>query len=837
MIIEHNIPGLNAKRSYNKNKSKLAKSLEKLSSGYSINRAGDNAAGLAVSEKMRSQIVGIKQSIHNCADGVSLVQTFEGALGETVSIIHRAKALADQMANGTYQDVVDREAVQIEYNQLCDELDHIADTDFNGLVMLNGRKMADGFTFLTENGTMWLTPSKCEFREGSFTNNFSEVFSSLEDFPDPEMNIRIAPDVKERMTDDKELMEALKALNEASVRASYEDFKTKFTLENLPDEFKDKITIETQGNEGVIRVTTKKSGTIDVAYVDCSELPHDAYSNATGKWVHGSVARGSYVDVTDSYTENYAGNAKWLENGNLEKWTENYVNQMNDKGVTREERQRYLDWVKATPEQKATYVNDDTFDRDVDDLKYTWSQDGQEYSNPMDPDSRDPQAVRDPDTDKLKVYGDDYDGGPQIFFEGVDFYYEDEDMKGNAYLELHVTSRSWSATTTKDGQQYVGGGNSYTTDFYVDTWLEHGGVSVTLEYDRDTNMWKDNITNEWHDWDYYGLKNRYYNYTEEELKNSSTARYYDKKNLYHIEDANGGQLPDGFTLNVGRLQAPNGRSYGSYGYHFDETVSHTDANAYNENGDFKLDEFDPENPSIGGIDYSVAKDGAVYTYDGVQGEWVDEDGNVVDLAAEGVHLPEVLDSTIDPLHDGMKIRVTNPTQIGGIYMQADLKIFDDRSANAFSGIYDNLTYTNNLIIQANSRSKDSVEFTFQYSSAALGGLESDLNCTAEGLGLDKLSLLKQESANYAIDRLDYALSKATLIRCTFGSIQNRLEVKIDNLNNNYENISAAESRIRDTDMAKEWMEFTKDQILTNASQSMLAQANQLPQSVMSLIGA
>lgn len=137
MVIEHNIPGLNANRNRTKNSSKLAKSLEKLSTGYAINRAADNAAGLAVSEKMRSQIGGMKQAIKNCRDGVSLIQTFEGALDETVAIIKRAKTLADQAANGTYDDSIDRSAIEIEYLHLCDEIDHIAGTDFNGIVMLS----------------------------------------------------------------------------------------------------------------------------------------------------------------------------------------------------------------------------------------------------------------------------------------------------------------------------------------------------------------------------------------------------------------------------------------------------------------------------------------------------------------------------------------------------------------------------------------------------------------------------------------------------------------------------------------------------------------------------
>ena len=144
MVVQHNMTALNANRYLGMNNSKLSKSLEKLSSGYAINRAGDNAAGLAVSEKMRSQIAGMTQGVKNAQDGISMVQTFEGALTETDSILQRMKTLATQAANGTYDDGVDRAAIELEFNQLKDEIDQIADTDFNGVVVLNGGTMADG---------------------------------------------------------------------------------------------------------------------------------------------------------------------------------------------------------------------------------------------------------------------------------------------------------------------------------------------------------------------------------------------------------------------------------------------------------------------------------------------------------------------------------------------------------------------------------------------------------------------------------------------------------------------------------------------------------------------
>ncbi|MBQ4226489.1 MAG: flagellin, partial [Oscillospiraceae bacterium] len=112
----------------------------------------------------------------------------------------------------------------------------------------------------------------------------------------------------------------------------------------------------------------------------------------------------------------------------------------------------------------------------------------------------------------------------------------------------------------------------------------------------------------------------------------------------------------------------------------------------------------------------------------------------------------------------------------------------------------------------------------------------DMNASARGLGTDQLSVKSAEEANYAIDQIDNAINKTNMIRATFGAVQNRLEHKINTLDTNNENLTAAESRIRDTQMDKEMMKFTSSQILSQASQSMLAQANSLPQGVLQLLG-
>lgn len=139
MVINHNLSAMFAHRSLNNTNGSVTKSIEKLSSGMRINRAGDDASGLAVSEKMRSQIRGLQQASRNASDGISFIQTTEGYLQETQDILQRIRELAIQASNGIYSDE-DRMQIQVEVSQLVDEIDRVAShAQFNGMNLLTGR--------------------------------------------------------------------------------------------------------------------------------------------------------------------------------------------------------------------------------------------------------------------------------------------------------------------------------------------------------------------------------------------------------------------------------------------------------------------------------------------------------------------------------------------------------------------------------------------------------------------------------------------------------------------------------------------------------------------------
>jgi flagellin len=147
MRINHNITAMNAYRNSVQTNERLNKTMEKLSSGQRINRAGDDAAGLAISEKMRGQVKGLAMATKNAQDGISMIQTAEGALNESHAIIQRMRELAVQSANDTNTGE-DREKLQLEVGQLVEELDRIGNTtEFNTRVLMNGDYEGDGVIF------------------------------------------------------------------------------------------------------------------------------------------------------------------------------------------------------------------------------------------------------------------------------------------------------------------------------------------------------------------------------------------------------------------------------------------------------------------------------------------------------------------------------------------------------------------------------------------------------------------------------------------------------------------------------------------------------------------
>lgn len=579
MVVQHNMNALNAYNKLNTNVAGLKKSSEKLSSGYRINRAGDDAAGLAISEKMRSQIRGLTQAKRNSQDGISMIQTFEGATQESHSILQRMKELASESANGTYQNDVDRDAIQLEFNQLNDELDQIADTDFNGVVMLNGGEMADG------------------------------------------------------------------------TRAANDKFD---------------------------------------------------YVNATRQAQQVGTA-GGYVKAIDSSA--YAGT-------NSE--TVTFTASVDKDGKVTWEKS---DGAKGT----VGYVAANTANK---------AQGGFTYDG----------AVVTVDTSKI-VAGDTI----TINFE-----------KKNDAVGTQPGTTGYNVDIGKTGGDKTDG--------------SAGVTSATIALTAGTKV------------------------TSQEIADAFNALNGITIGETFAKDATGGT-----NMTVNGVTVPADATLAEIG----------------KVGDGKL--VVDKNKTISYVDRA----GTAYELATITGAKMANGATNAGTVTTTVNVGQ---ATYTPAND-KAITLVEPKS----------KVSQSNSNNTATAP---LTYTDHMVLQTGARTKDSVDFTFNYSTTGMGDLKANLDVSSRegGLNTKNLSLATAADANTAIDKIDNAINKVSMVRATFGATQNRLEHKIENLTTTNENLTEAESGIRDTDMASEMLSYTKYNVLQQAAQSMLAQANQQPQSILQLLG-
>ena len=707
MVVQHNLTAINANRYFGMNNTKLSKSLEKLSSGYAINRAGDNAAGLAVSEKMRAQISGINQGVKNAQDGISMVQTFEGALTETDSILQRMRTLATQSANGTYQDDVDREAIQLEYDQLNDELNQIADTDFNGVVVLNGGQMADGLKAVDKIGSI-------------ISGNDGKAVNGVFNYKNKEQQVVDAAKANAQ----KNVDSALEKLNAAkdAMKAG-----TNYDLSEKGDAAQWNTVDNSTYNKAAadklwqaLKLTKDGTTTGDVDVSKGSEVSITFKLDSTGKWTADSATvdgKKSSADLTGVTTAN-ATQAGATGKGGFS--------------------------VTAGGTTLANAIFDATNAKEGDTVTLTF-----------------------------------------------------KNAANDTYAPTNIGFDENTVKITTTG----------TTKL----------TKPTLKLD--TNITDANMTKEIDD-ALTGLEN-----VEFTAKYGTAADKLDSATL-------GGE-----TLNLtaaGGKVTINGQEYWVKGDAADKPTTFTisTVNAAGTGAGTALMTIGitaaaATTATAGSVSATISMSAHKYT---------DTSSSITATVGDDPNLKSsnALSKAIDDAKAEYDAAVADRDKIVDYETARDalsgVSVSDSNDASTAT-----LTYTNNITLQVGARTKDSVNFTFKYSSNGLGGLKADMDCSARGLGTDKLSLASQESANAAIDKIDNALNKVSMVRGTFGAVQNRLEHKIDNLNTTSENLTSAESRIRDTNMAEEMMNFTKNQILSQASQSMLAQANQLPQGVLSLL--
>ena len=659
MVVQHNMNAINAYNRLNANVAGLKKASEKLASGYRINRAGDDAAGLAISEKMRSQIRGLNQAVRNSQDGINMIQTFEGAAQETHNILQRMKELASESANGTYDNATDRAAIELEFQQLNDELNQIADTDFNGTIVLNGGEMSDG-----------LRQVDGEFnyanKDASIAEKLAELKAQLQALKDSEPTDIFTDDCYKTLDDHEYQLDAAKQL--------WDDLGL-----TDADEYVDITVTAKVADDGTIsyEVTSGKTN----KGVSLTEDQLKQFVTAAVNDNNGATGAGGFTVTAGGVDVGAIFDASKIKDGDV---------------ITI----RYTG--PGTSPKAPTHVG---FANDT--LKADGAVDADETHYSIDI-----GELADADMDdKIKALLDALQGSEWEF-----------DIAVGAKAPATAAKVSVNGTAgAASGVLDLGDGNKI--------FIEIANNKVTVS------------------------------------TVDGTGAAADKKlfeiDLSKADDAGtgGGKLK--FTLNFDSYSAPTSDSVDA------ETVKTT---GVGENADLQKQ-------------------------------------------------MKAIQAKIDALEKGTGSTVSDA--------------FDNSTAR--------MTYTDHIILQTGPRTKDAVDFTFNYNqdgSADMGTLKANLNLSAraDGLNTENLTLANQKDANYAIDQIDKAINKVSMVRATFGAIQNRLEHKITNLTTTSENLTEAESAIRDTDMAQEMMNYTKFNILQQAAQSMLAQANQQPQSILQLLG-
>ncbi len=678
MVVRTNTMALNAYRQLGMNNSAVSKSLEKLSSGFRINRAGDDAAGLAISEKMKAQITGLETASANAQDGISLIQTAEGNLNEVHDMLNRMVELATKSANGTYT-TTERKALQDEVDALLEEIDRIAQSaNFNGTRLLDGTMglNKDAFT-IGDTGAVAgqagtdLTGKLTLPADGSAaaTNTAFHLGTASTAQVNPSFSIDVA-DLK--LTSKADGKDATIGVGGATFTLTFANAGDSLSGSDLADAI---VAAGTAGN--------------DVNYAGL-----------------GLAATDKVVDV---------GGAVFKVTSDGTKVNFEYLAQK-----TGADAQATVDTVIDTT--KATAINNAigsavTVTAAVADFDTT----GAAHHNTINV----TQAV-------AKVDG------------------------ARAGMDVGLT-----ADVVKPGQTLTIDDKTFTfVEWDGKSQLGENEIGINKAYDLTTtagqNSAIDDVVNQ--------LSHKETTNFVIEAKNATTIHIGQKVGNTEVYDTEA------------KLKAVVSAATASTGAGTELTVNAAKINA----GD------------------AIRIGDKTYTFGDGQGQ--------IALGTNGADAIANLTKALED--DGYTV-----TDNGG-----KLVISGKAGADAPAIIGGGLT------LQIGDTADDFNKMTVTVA-----------DMSAKGLGLDGLKITSETLASASIDKIKTAINSVSTARASMGALQNRLEHTINNLDVAVENLSAANSRIRDTDMAKEMMNYTKMNVLVQSAQAMLAQANQQPQSVLQLL--
>jgi len=720
MRIQHNIMAMGAYRNYTNNVNAMKKNLEKLSSGYKINRAGDDAAGLAISEKMRAQITGLQTAQKNAKDGISLVQTAEGALTEVHDMLNRMVQLATQSANGTYDNEVDRLQMQKEVDQLLSEIDRIADSsNFNGIKLLDGS--------LGLNKSAFTSFEAVAAREADPTGaiDLSGLFApKTATTPDLHFETAAATGANPSGTIDLGNLainvagKGTGAKATATVTFNIAGSDISFTLTNTGSTVASKnatalaTALEAALKESAIGVdkTTGEVNTAGASNNDAIKLGNGVYSIQANAGKIALTYEG-YMDDEGNYTAKTA-NAGEFTSEQATKLNEGLGFSVTLGGVAGQGEKKSGDVIHA-----ATLV----------------------------------------DHAKAKV---------------------DAGMAG---IDLKLT-----ADIVKEGNKLTIDGTEYTFKTKTDSTLTGANVIDVSKATTD--------------------EERIHMAVDALSKKTIAASATTEGRAWTISSKNGDTI------------------------HIEQTTG-TDTATYNTAKALDNYELLTSKITANGQPTTAANAGTKISI--VDSEVVE--GNALTIDGKKYVFSDTKtgtdgDTTYVAIKGGAAKNLAATLTAGGTNADGTAKAEFDADANTVT-VFAATAEANSPVVLGKG-------LTLQIGDTA--DSFNQLNVTvqdmhSDSLGIGSLKIDTLEAAQAAVDKIKNALNTVSDVRGTLGATQNRLDHTINNLSVMTENIQDAESTIRDTDVAEEMMAYTKNNILIQSAQAMLAQANQVPQGVLQLL--
>ncbi len=842
MRINNNLMAMNTHRQLGINSQNGSKSIEKLSSGYRINRAGDDAAGLAISEKMRGQIRGLNQASRNSQDAISLVQTAEGALNESQAILQRMRELAVQSSNDTNESE-DRDAIQNEIDQLTSEINRISET-----TEFNKKKLLDG--------SLSSTADAKAFSGGGFS--LSGIASSgditiSDTVTNGEYEISVVNDIEQRVADNQsqlmsagsgvvsELVAGDVTLDEGSYEVVFETTAAARSIATAVGSGAAAGLMAGGANDVTIDATSAlNSGDFDIVIVKSEEetvvgintgglsgvtnsgATEGVYSVTTSAYVSGSDSGGTLVAagvvtairITDdsAYSDATGLSIQFNEvtavsgGANITEWQA----VLSGTGGTVE---TINFTVTDTGGATTLDLGDVSIDIDLDSLINSYADSGaMSGANAVDADYIDLDVynqvkvtqVATGDSGTAVNLADGAVNATQSFAftdgGGIEIDVRDnggEFVRGNTYNTSVTYTDTYEVTLVADGAAApgIGSGTVQFTEDDIATSVNNIVLGSGVQLDLDAVA----------------------------LAGAADGTYEIDINVAVSSETTATlQSADG-TTDYGSVVVSGGAAGGAVEFASTNVAVNYNAASVGASGSVYFAVKDSEDNLKMSLKLDSDSNGSYETV--VVDSQTFDAGDEVTLGSAGIAVQteatiasgsnstfEIVDGTGD---QSVKM------QIGANTGQNIAIGIDDMGSDAIGVSATASGATTTVTV-------DGTNYTASYKNTA--SVEADGSVAQFSLDIGD-----HDKATAAVEVINTALTTISDERAKLGAVQNRLEHTIKNLDTSAENLQASESRIRDVDMAKEMMEFTKNNILSQAAQSMLAQANQAPQGVLQLL--